>query len=431
MLHCFVVNYPSAKDQWALNLSRSMQIARQHTRFFRQVYDNPKQSDILCGINIRIHIASAILALKRLVVSCPGMLALVASLRSICRWNDNQLDSGKFALVGKELPKLTEIPRIEFCFKGLVSPFGCFANVFQVLNGYAGASLSGFGNNILGNGMVDYHCSGLFSPFKPFQKSGASTLALPCSAFCAFGLNRTTYFSLFFPISVKRVGRIGFTIRSAYNVGYAKIKSDKILNVFDLFFRNFNRLKEEKLAFLENKVSFSFDIRKIVGVVAYKRNTLPFLNSPNRNRIFGIRQYPAVITDAAKFSETPLDLFVKFVGICNFADTAYNHLCRKIKVFTDSGVAMMVYFKLSENLILPYHIGDAVTRSISFLDSIKKKIALRLVWKKFNFQCQFHTINILHSIEKTKSNLVLISKASKAQFLPQTEDLWVSLYQFL
>ena len=225
-----------------------MQIARQHTRFFRQVYDNPKQSDILCGINIRIHIASAILALKRLVVSCPGMLALVASLRSICRWNDNQLDSGKFALVGKELPKLTEIPRIEFCFKGLVSPFGCFANVFQVLNGYAGASLSGFGNNILGNGMVDYHCSGLFSPFKPFQKSGASTLALPCSAFCAFGLNRTTYFSLFFPISVKRVGRIGFTIRSAYNVGYAKIKSDKILNVFDLFFRNFNRLKEENRA---------------------------------------------------------------------------------------------------------------------------------------------------------------------------------------
>lgn len=37
----------------------------------------------------------------------------------------------------------------------------------------------------------------------------------------------------------------------------------------------------------------------------------------------------------------------------------------------------------------------------------------------------------LHSIEKIKSNLVLISKASKAQFLPQTEDLWVSLYQFL
>lgn len=39
-----------------------MQIARPHTRFFRLVYDSPKQSDILCGINIRIHIVSAISA---------------------------------------------------------------------------------------------------------------------------------------------------------------------------------------------------------------------------------------------------------------------------------------------------------------------------------------------------------------------------------
>ena len=47
-----------------------MQIARPHTRFFRLVYDSPKQSDILCGINIRIHIVSAISALERLVSSC-------------------------------------------------------------------------------------------------------------------------------------------------------------------------------------------------------------------------------------------------------------------------------------------------------------------------------------------------------------------------
>lgn len=408
-----------------------MQSARQHTRFFRLVYDSPKQSDILCGINVRIHIATAIMALERLVISCTYMLALVASLRSICRWNDNQLNARKFALVCKKLSKLTEIPRVEFSLKCIVSTLRSFSDIFQVLNSYADTSLYGFGNNMLGNSMVDYRCGGLFSPFKPFQKSGASTLALPFSAFCAFGLNRTTYFSLLFPVSIKRVGRIGFTIGGAYNVGYAKVKTDKFLNIFYIFFWNFNRLKEEKLAFLKDKVCFSFDIRKIVSVMAYERNTLSFLNRPNGNYILGIRQYSTVVTDAAKFSETPLCLSVEFVGIGNFADTAHNHLRRKIKVFSDYIVAMMVYFELSENLVIPHHIGNAVTRSIGFLDSIKKKIALRLVWKKFNFQYQFHTANIFHLIEETKSNLVLISKASKAQFLPQTKDLWVSLHLYL
>lgn len=67
-----------------------MQIARPHTRFFRLVYDSPKQSDILCGINIRIHIVSAISALERLVSSCADMVAHRASLRSICWFHDNQ-----------------------------------------------------------------------------------------------------------------------------------------------------------------------------------------------------------------------------------------------------------------------------------------------------------------------------------------------------
>ena len=387
-----------------------MQSARQHTRFFRLVYYSPKQSDILCGIDVRIHIATAMIALERLVASYTDMVASVASLRSIFRLNYNQLYTGKPALVSKELPKLAENPRVELCPEGLVSPFGCPADMLQVLNGYANASFLGFGYNALGNSVVDYRCGSSFSPFKPFQESGASTLALPCSASCAFGLNGTTYHSLSFPVSVECVGRISLAFGRAYNIGYSEIKADEFLDVFHILFRNFHRLEKEEFAFLENKVSFPLDVRKIVRVVAYKRNTLPFPYRPDRNRIFGIRQYPAVVTDAAKFPEIPFGLLVKLVSIGHLADTADHHLCRQIKILSDFIVAMMMYIELSKNLILPHHIGNAVTRSIRLLDCAKKQPALSFVWKEFYFQCQFHASNVNHLFEKDNSILVLILK---------------------
>lgn len=405
-----------------------MQSARQHTRFFRLVYYSPKQSDILCGIDVRIHIATAMIALERLVASYTDMVAFVTSLRSIFRLNYNQLHTGKSALVSKEFPKLAEIPRVEFCPEGLVSPFGCPADMLQVLNGYANASLLGFGNNTLGNSVVDYRCGSSFSPFRPFQESGTSTLALPCSASCAFGLNGTTYHSLSFPVSVECVRRIGLTFGRAYNIGYSEIKSDELLNVFHIFFRNFNRLEKEEFAFFENKVSFPLDVWKIVCVVAYKRNTLSFPYGPDRNRIFGIRQYPAVVTDAAKFPEVPFGFLVKLVSICHLADTADHHLCRQIKILSDFIVAMMMYIELSKNLILPHHIGYAVTRSIRLLDGIKKQPALSFAWKEFYFQCQFHASNVNHLFEKRQQYFSINFKASRAQFLPQTKDLWVSLH---
>ena len=59
-----------------LNLSGDMQISTPHTRFFRLFYCSPKQGDIYSGINIRIHIVPAMLALERLVIPSTNMMAL-------------------------------------------------------------------------------------------------------------------------------------------------------------------------------------------------------------------------------------------------------------------------------------------------------------------------------------------------------------------
>lgn len=83
-----------------------MQISTPHTRFFRLVYDSPKQGDIYSGINIRVHIVPAMIALERLVIPSANMMALGTSLGSICWWNDNQRYSIPFSLVFNKRPKL-------------------------------------------------------------------------------------------------------------------------------------------------------------------------------------------------------------------------------------------------------------------------------------------------------------------------------------
>ena len=167
-----------------------MQRARTHTRFFRLVYDSPKQSDIFSGINIRIHIVPAISALERLVFSCAKMVALRTSLRSICWLNDNQRNTCHLCLILKKCSQLIKAPRVKFLLKGLVPALGSGTYLRQILNGNAYPSELGIRYDLCGNGMVDYRCSGSLSPFKPFQKSGTSTLTFVNATFCTFVISK-------------------------------------------------------------------------------------------------------------------------------------------------------------------------------------------------------------------------------------------------
>ena len=102
-----------------LNLSGDMQISTPHTRFFRLFYCSPKQGDIYSGINIRIHIVPAMIALERLVIPSANMMALGTSLGSICWWNDNQRYSIPFSFVFNKIPKLGKTSLLNVLFPRL------------------------------------------------------------------------------------------------------------------------------------------------------------------------------------------------------------------------------------------------------------------------------------------------------------------------
>ena len=303
-----------------------MQISTPHTRFFRLVYDSPKQGDIYSGINIRVHIVPAMIALERLVIPSANMMALGTSLGSIC-W-----------------------------------------------------------------------CRGSLFPFKPFQESSASTFTFTCSTSSAFGLNRTTNFHSFFPVLVKKLRRVFFTVRRAGYISYSKITTDKLFDIFHVFLGNFYRLKKVKLASLENKIGFSLDIWKVISVMTNESNLLPLVNSPYRSNVFMIRKYTAIIAYTSKFIENTSFLPVKLVRVSDLANTTNNYLSGKFKLVSNVIITQVMKFKLIKNSILPCDFRNKVTSRVSLLDRFKKSLILVTSWKKFYFQRQFHTANILKEL---------------------------------
>lgn len=395
-----------------------MQTARPHTRFFRLVYGSPKQSDILCGVDVRIHIVSAIYTLEVLVLSCADMVALRTSLGSICLVHDNQRYTCPLGLIFQTRAELPEAPGIELPSESPVPVFGGGADVGQILNGNTKPFGLGFHYYLFGNGVVDYCCSSPFFPFEPFQEFCTATFAFMGATFHAFGLNRTTDFSLSVPVPVQGLGRIGFAFGCTHNIGNSEVTTDKLLDIFHILFGDFHRLEKIELAFLEHKIGFPFDVRNIIGVVADKRNFLPFAYGPYRNVCTGIGKHPAVIVDAPVFLECPLCFTVKFVSVRHLAYAVYNYLSGKVKPLAYVIITKVMEPELVESLIPPRYIRNLIARSVSLLESFKKKTMLFIGWDKFDFQRQFHNANMgkKYQIFKCLKEILLTKKGIETNY---------------
>ena len=385
-----------------------MQRATIHIRLFGLVYDNPKQGDIPCGVDVRIHIVPAIRALERLAVSYTKVMAMAASLRSICRFDDNQPNTRKSAFVREERTKLTEVPSVELASESLVPTFGGLPYLAKVFNGKTDASFLCVGNNLFGDGVVDYRSSGLFSPAKPFQEFLAAS--------CAFGLNGTTDFESLFTILVQSVGGICFTFGRTDDIRNSEVKTNDSIRILDLGFGNINGLIKVEVAFLESKVCFSLDVRDVFFVVTDERNLLTLPDSPNGNFGFLVRKNSGIVTDASVSSEFTLLFVVELVRIGNLADAADNHLSGEVESLTNIVITEMMYLELTESIVLPSDVRNVGTRLVGFFHGLEKKRPLLIAGENLYFQDQFHIANVLKVFCSTI--FLITKKRNAAQFRP-------------
>ena len=363
------------------------------TFLFGPVYGRTQLRDILSSVYIRVSNITAVWTFKQFAVSITDMLTCIASFRGVSGRNSNETDSCKSRFIFQKGSELIETPGV--VLSSLRFPdFRSIVNAGQVFYSNAFVLPYSHAHNLFCNSVIYVGGKSRFSAFKPFQKFSA--------AFCAFALNRFSNLKSFVSYFIKLFRTEKSSVRKSGYIGYSEIHADKFFNVFNIDFRNVYRLKQIELVFFVHQVCLTFDIWKVFGIVAHERHSFSSCNSPDGNGRFFVGEYSGVISDASNEIENSFLFPVKFIGIGNFTDTAYNYLSRKIKSVFDKSVCDVVNFELIENVILPGYAGDIVAGFITLFESLKQQLCLFFRRKEFHFQRQFHGSIIVHMFEKVK-----------------------------
>src|SRR5690606_31902422 len=164
-------------------------------RFFDAVYGASKGSYIDRCVNISIHMASTVAALKVFGSSFTNMFTHIAGLTSVSRINSYNRDAIKQSLVLHKQAKLSKRPSSKFGSKGFVSSFRCKPNFSQVLDSNTFTALFSDKDNSFCNRMIHSACVSSFFALKPCIEN----LFLPCQ------LRNSTECSICYPHGLKEL----------------------------------------------------------------------------------------------------------------------------------------------------------------------------------------------------------------------------------
>lgn len=224
---------------------------RQQFPSFMGVYI-PPCSNVESSVNICISNVTTMCTTEVLAVPNANVTAFMASLRSICRRDGDNLNAIHLALVFKERTELIEVPGITSPTERLAASLGVHtpSDILQVLNGNALVFFLCFRYDLFTYAVIDNSGKSSLTSFQPFQQ--LMTVA------SAFRLDRSSHFvvSVSYVLDLIR-GNVS-AVRDGYNVRNAHIDTDKVLCVLLMLIGNVYRLVEIELILDENKVGFPF-----------------------------------------------------------------------------------------------------------------------------------------------------------------------------
>lgn len=404
---------------------------RQHFPSFMGVYI-PPCSNVESSINICISNVTTVCTTEVLAVPNANVTAFMASLRSICRRNDSDLNAIHLALVFKERTELVEVPRVTSPAESLIAFLGVHtpADILQVLNGNSLVFFLCFRYYLLAYAMIDNSGKSSLTSFQPFQQ--LMTVAR------AFGLNRSSHSVVSVSYVFDFIRRNISTIRQRNDVCNTHIDTKEILGSFFLLVRNIYRLVQIELVFDKNKVCFSFRILHELWAIACKRDFLT--TTDKRNGADGfvdiIGKNAAIISDSSELPKMSLFFLVKFVSVGNLADCTHNELGGKTICFLDRIIDFFVQIELLKHMTFPRYLRDSVTSLVENTEGLFQFNGLLGCWKQSNLQSQFHIAKIQNSFEILKylKEIIMLNPTKEGivvQFLPEAKDFWVSLNQVL
>jgi hypothetical protein len=308
----------------------------------------PPCGDVQSSVNVCVCDIATVCATEVLAVPNANVTAFMASLRSICRRNGDNLNAILFTLVFEERAELIEIPRVASPAERLVAPLGVHtpSDILQVLNGNAFVFFLCFRYDLFTYAVIDNSGKSSLTSFQPFQQL--------MTAACAFGLNRSSYSVVSISYVFDFIRRNISTIRQRNDVCDTHIDTNKILCGFFFFIGDVYRLIQIELPSNENKVSFAFRILHELWTVASICYLLTTTNKRNgTDGFFGIiGKNAAIISDSSELSKMSLLLSIKFVCVGNLTDCTHDKLGGKTICFFNRVIDFFVQIEFMKKLKL-------------------------------------------------------------------------------
>jgi len=339
-----------------------MQNRATHIHLFGIGYSDPQLSNIPSGIYIRIGDIATAWTKERRAFSLADQLASVAYLAGVSRIDRHEGDSREFGLVLKKRAKLVKRPCTMPSPLSLPDGYS-FSDTLQVFHGDPHAQHNSLIDDAFADGVIDNGGESRFSTFKPFQAFLAAGRA--------FALKRAPCLEVFVSYPIKMFRAILSSIGKGRYLIHSEVNAYKLLHIFDCFFGNLHGLEQKKLPLAVNKISLSLDVRKVFPIVAKKGELQSSINRPDGNRIFLIRKYPGIISDAAKGLKNALRFLVEFVSICHLGNATDKRLCSKAGRILQTSINKVMQFELIKGFCLPCYFGNLIAGCITAFEGIE------------------------------------------------------------
>ncbi len=318
------------------------------------------------------------------LVHTPTAVTRLAGVARVNRCNDHACKRG---FVVQKRPELAERPiPVPGALRSTRS-LCPFADMRQFLDSYPACGAFSFGNKLLGNGVIGVLLKAVLLAAEgsqaPFRAFGANGLQAITAALVALAHPFYLFAAVRFAIAIRR------------KVDDPKIDTQHLINFLRRWFCNIADRKEVELPLTIHQIGFTATGSQhcYLAFTRHKRNIFETtVNCPDRDtvRVHCPRQQFVIVGNTAVWSKRTPRIPIQLVGIGNFGDTAYRHLCRQVEGGFDRVVTQVMQIELPECIGIPRLCADGITRRVCLFQRALQRIRLFRGWRQLNLGDQFH-----------------------------------------
>jgi hypothetical protein len=303
--------------------------------------------------------------------------------------NFDHRDAKHLRLVLDKGPELKERPAMQLCSLGLASLYPA-TDALEVFKGNPRLPSRRGAFSLLHNAFADFVVNmGGKAPFFAGKFLQAATRGLR-----AFGLKLLAQATVTKAHLVDALRGMDAAFAIDGNVDYAEVNAEKVVNVAGFWRVKFAGGKQIELVTNQAQVGFTpLTLQQFyLALTGNEWDALTAIHRPDADfpLVYVPTQDTRIVGNAAMPVKRPLCLAVNLVGLRNFGNAAYNHLCGQAGGFADGAINQFVNTELVERAGIPGDGAYFITDIVGLLKRLQQDGLLFWRGLQLHFGRQFH-----------------------------------------